>query len=104
MSAKKLKWFTQESVLSCLSPNGQITIKHGNIGVPVAVLPFPLGGGKERQREKAQLLVDAVHFHQNKKEILEEMNECLQYFKIQNIEVRNTERIKKLKKLIKQIQ
>jgi len=55
----KGKMYCEYTELSSISPYGQITIKVGEAGTPIAALPIPLGGAKERQFSNAKLLASA---------------------------------------------
>ncbi len=87
--------------LSAVSPNGQFTIKIGKVGLPIGMLPVPLGGvnGKEKQEANAKFIAEAfnVAHETNKsprqladenKELLEALVKIRNSIKNQNLEVR----------------
>lgn len=57
-SYAKGMWFYEFNPLSSVSPNGQFTIKAGEIGLPIAMLPLPIGGINtyEKQEANAKLI------------------------------------------------
>lgn len=54
----KEKWYYEFTQLSSISPNGQFTIKVGEVGTPIAILPVPIGrkDGKEQQEQVAKFI------------------------------------------------
>lgn len=55
------KWYYEFSKFSSISPNGQFTVKAGEVGVPICILPMPIGGinPKEKQEANAKLIAAA---------------------------------------------
>lgn len=51
-------WYYEFYPVSSISPNGHFTVKAGKVGVPVCIIPMPLGGvnTKEKQAKKAKLI------------------------------------------------
>lgn len=49
----KGQWYTEFNPISSVSPNGQFTVKAGEIGTPVCMLPMPLGGINTTEKLKA---------------------------------------------------
>lgn len=57
-TSKKTKksdnWYYEFTELSSLSPNGQYTVKSGDVGLPICVIPMPIGGVKTKQKQEAK--------------------------------------------------
>lgn len=63
MEITKGKAYYEFNPISAISPNGQFTIKIGEVGLPIGLLPVPLGGinGKGKQETNAKLISEAFN-------------------------------------------
>ncbi len=68
------QWRFNKDTLSSISPNGQFTIKAGEAGTPVAILPLPIGRNGDRQLANAKLMAAAP-------ELLISLQYCLKALK-----------------------
>jgi len=53
--AKNLDWWYTFNPLSEVSPNGQFTVKEGDVGTPICIVPLPAFGGRKPKIREEEL-------------------------------------------------
>lgn len=49
------EWYSEFSSIPTFSPNGHTTVKSGEVGTPICVIPMPIGGINTKEKHEANV-------------------------------------------------